>query len=157
MKKILLLTVFALGMLQAWAQNGGPRLVVWQKNGQKVTYDLHDEPETTFGGGILTIKTSKATIEYQLSDVLRYTYENLYDAIELTPNEHAVDLSEDGTSVTFRGLKAGSVVAVYNVGGALLEKRKANGTHPLTLSVKNRPTGVYIVKAGTETIKLMKP
>jgi hypothetical protein len=37
-----------------------------------------------------------------------------------------------------------------------VEQRTVTDKQPLTLSLKNRPNGVYIVKAGTETIKVMK-
>ena len=44
------------------AQTGVPRLVVWQKSGEKAYFDLNKLPETSFGDGMLTIKSSTATI-----------------------------------------------------------------------------------------------
>lgn len=135
----------------------GPRLVVWKKSGEKVTYDLHDAPITTFSGDKLVIRTNKTTVTYPRKDVLRYTYEQVSaTGIELQPGEREVQVNIDGDEVTFRGLKAGAVAKVYGVNGVLISQHTAVAGQPLTVSIKNRPSGVYIVKADTESIKLMK-
>lgn len=73
-KTIILTMLLVLTTLGVWAQNGKPRLVVWQKSGEKAYFDLDKLPETSFADGILTIKSSMAAISYQLANVLRYTY-----------------------------------------------------------------------------------
>lgn len=73
-KTIILTMLLVLTTLGVWAQNEAPRLVVWQKSGEKVYFDLDKLPETSFANGILTIKSRTATISYQLANVLRYTY-----------------------------------------------------------------------------------
>ena len=143
--------------LSAWAQTT-PRLVVWQKSGEKVYYELASLPETTFENGLLKIKCEGFTFSYQLDNVLRYTYEGVGSTgIDLLPNEHAISVSREGNSVTYRNLPTGTTVSLYTANGMLIEQRKAEAGQKLTLSVANRPSGVYIVKAGKETIKLMKP
>ena len=136
---------------------GGSRLVVWLKSGEKVGYELSDQPITTFSGGKLIIQTNKVTIPYERKDVLRYTYEYIEaTGIDLLPGERRVVINREGDEIIFRGLQAGSIASVYAVNGTLVEQRKATDDLPLTISLKNRPNGVYIVKAGTETIKVMK-
>lgn len=143
--------------LPSMAQSDSPKLVVWQKNGEKVVFDLDKLPETTFGGGVLTIKTTTATVSYQLSNILRYTYENVKETgVELQPADRSIKINERGDEVVFRNLKPGSVVTLYDLRGQLLEQRKAESLSPLTISVQNRPGGVYIVKSGNETIKLLR-
>ena len=134
------------------------RLVVWLKNGDKAYFDLNTLPETSFGGGKLTIKSSTSAISYQLGDVLRYTYDdNGASGIEEQPSAYSVKISEEGEDITFRNLKPGTIVKLFSLGGVLLEQRTAEGSKPLTISIQNRPSGVYVVKADHETIKLMKP
>lgn len=134
------------------------RLVVWLKNGEKAYFDLDKLPETSFGGGMLTIKSSTSTISYPLGDVLRYTYDdNGASGIEAMSSAYSVKISEEGETITFRNLKPGTVIKLYNLGGVCLEQRTAEGPEPLTISIQNRPSGVYVVKADHETIKLMKP
>ena len=143
--------------LPSMAQSDSPKLVVWQKNGDKVVFDLDKLPETTFGGGVLTIKTTTATVSYQLSNILRYTYENVKETgVETLPADRSIKINERGDEVVFRNLKPGTMVSLYDLRGQLLEQRKAESLNPLTISVQNRPCGVYIVKSDNETIKLMK-
>ena len=135
----------------------GPRLIVWLKNGDKVTYELADAPVTTFSGSQLIIRSNKATIPYDRRNVLRYTYEDVVDkGVELMPGERRIQINREGDEVVFRGLPVGSKASIYSVNGTLIEQCQVTDSQPLTLSLKNRPNGVYIVKAGTETIKLMK-
>jgi hypothetical protein len=39
----------------AWSESSGARLIVWQKSGEKVYYDLVNAPVTTFHGNLLVI------------------------------------------------------------------------------------------------------
>jgi hypothetical protein len=76
--------------------------------------------------------------------------------IDLQPGERRVHINREGDEVVFRGLQDGTTASIYTVGGQLVGQVKATDNAPLTISLQNRPTGVYIIKAGTETIKIMK-
>lgn len=152
-----LLLVLPLGMLADNPSTDGPKLVVWLKSGEKVVYQLADAPVTTFSGSQLIIRTNKVTIPYERRNVLRYTFEDVVTkGVELMPGERWVEMNHEGDEITFRGLQVGSTARIYAVNGTLVEQCKVTDSQPLTLSLKNRPNGVYIVKAGTETIKVMK-
>ena len=72
MKRIivsLLFTVFSMAVHAAEA-----KLQVWQADGRVVTFDLDEEPVTTYADGNLVIKTSKKTITYPLENVRKFTY-----------------------------------------------------------------------------------
>ena len=159
MRKILFVMMALVLPMVASADDESQRLVVWLKNGEKVHFDLAQLPETSFGGGVLTIKTNTTVVAYQLANVLRYTYENIkvVDEVAMLPNEHSVQVNAEGDAVTFRNLKDGTLVSLYDLKGQLLEQRRAEGLHPVVISVRNRPRGVYIVKSNDETIKLMRP
>ena len=114
-------------------------------------------PETTFENGLFVIKTNNATFQYQMDNVLRYTFEGTGNTgIKLLPSERSISMSKEGDEVTMRNLRVGTVVTIYAANGTILETRKVTDSQPLTLSVAQRPAGVYIVKAGSETIKLLK-
>ena len=137
--------------------SGNPRLIVWLKSGEKVIYELAESPVTTFADGQLIIRTNKVTVPYERKNVLRYTYEDVvYLGIDLQPGERQVQVNREGSDITFRGLPDGTIASVYTVNGTLVGQFKAIAGQPLTVSLQNRPHGVYIVKAATETIKLMK-
>ena len=110
---------------------------------------------TTFEGSQLVIKTTKTTVFYQLENVLRYTYEGIKSGVDLMPGERSVSISREADVVTFYNLPQGTTVSLYSANGMLIEQQTTDGQSH-TLSVKNRPSGVYLVKAGNETIKLLK-
>lgn len=134
----------------------GPRLVVWLRSGERVIYQLADVPVTTFSGGQLVIRTNNVTVPYDRNDVLRYTYEALDTGLDLQASERLVQIDREGNEVSFRGLPTGATASIYSVNGQLVGQVTASDNQPLTISLRNRPSGVYIVKAGTETIKILK-
>lgn len=156
-KKLTLMALLLVFATATWAQTATQRLVVWQKSGEKVYFDLNEEPETTFEDGLLIIKTANgSSVEFHLENIVRYTYEGAHTSIDLMPAERSVSISNEGDAVVLKNLRDGQTVSLYATNGTLLEQRKAIGGVTLTISVSNRPAGVYIVKAGSETIKLMK-
>ena len=154
-QKLILITCLMALTVGAWAQSA-PRLVVWLKTGEKVYYNLSELPETSFEGGQLIIKTQTVTVPYLLENVQRYTYEGAGTGIDLQLSERSVNVTKDGNEVTLRNLEDRSVVSLYAANGVLLEQRTAEGRRPITVSIAQRAAGVYIVKCGTETIKLLK-
>lgn len=140
-----------------WAQDVTQRLVVWQKNGEKVYFDLNEEPETTFEDGKLVIKTTRTTVYYQLANVLRYTYEGTMDAIDgpkLHPGE--VRFLQGTDQMAFDGLPDGTTLEVYSLDGKKLFTKQALGGQRTVLSLASHPAGTYIVKVGDTTYKFMK-
>lgn len=149
----LLLVAACMFSTEVWAQS--QRLVVWQKSGQKVYYELADEPHTTFDNGMLVISSNRIRHEYKLSDILRYTYDGEFNDIE-TPVGDGMGYRQSGDDLDIFGLEKGSLVQLYNMGGILLDSQKADGTNILHFSLSNRPAGTYLVKIGDQTLKFMK-
>ena len=154
-----LLTTFVLIFvsLMTFAQDATQRLVVWQKSGEKVYFDLNEEPETTFEGTQLVIKTNTTTVYYQLENVLRYTYEGTMTAIEgpkLKPGE--VRFMQGSDQMAFDGLPDGTTLEVYSLDGKKLFTKQALGGQRTVLSFSSQPAGTYIVKVGDATYKFLK-
>ena len=157
MRTRLLLALFFLIMTAgAWADTQ-QRLIVWMKDGQKVYYDLAEEPETTFEDGKLAIKTTKTTVYYQLENVLRYTYDgDITDVVgpKLRPNE--IRFMQGKDQMAFDGLADGTVLEIYSLDGMKLGTMQAKGGERTTISFTNRPAGTYIVKVGEASYKFLK-
>lgn len=154
-----LLTTFVLFFvsMMTFAQDATQRLVVWQKSGEKVYFDLNEEPETTFEGTQLVIKTNTTTVYYQLENVLRYTYEGTMTAIEgpkLKPGE--VRFMQGSDQMAFDGLPDGTTLEVYSLDGKKLFTKQALGGQRTVLSLASHPAGTYIVKVGDATYKFLK-
>lgn len=158
MKRHLLTTLvlFFVSMM-TFAQADTQRLVLWQKSGDKVYFDLTEEPETTFENGQLVIKTSKTTAYYLLENVLRYTFEGAMTAIDgpkLKPGE--VRFQQGSDQMAFDGLPDGTTLEVYSLDGKKLFTKQALGGQHTVLSLASHPAGTYIVKVGDATYKFMK-
>ena len=156
MRRIITLSLFVfMAFMTATAQNG-PQLKVWKKDKSTVLFALAEKPVTTFSNNMLVIKTSTATVEYPLAEVQRYTYEGVETGIESIDSDNGVLVKQEKNKLSLRNLKAGEEVRLYSSSGSLLQIVKSNGTEPVVISLSSRPQGVYIVKSGNETIKLMK-
>ena len=154
MKKILL-TATLMAFITSWSF-AEPQLKVWKKDKSTVLFALAEKPVTTFSNNMLVIKTSSTTVEYPLADVLRYTYEGVETGIESIESDNSMLVKQEKDKLSLRNLKAGEEVRLYNASGRLLDILKSNGTDAVIISIASRPQGMYIVKCGSETIKLMK-
>ena len=158
MKRHLLTTLLLIFVsLITFAQDATQRLVVWQKSGEKVYFDLNEEPETTFEGTQLVIKTNTTTVYYQLENVLRYTYEGTMTAIDgpkLKPGE--VRFMQGSDQMAFDGLPDGTTLEVYSLDGKKIFTKQALGGQRTVLSLASHPAGTYIVKVGDATYKFLK-
>ena len=155
MRKQLLLTFVALMFMATTLSFAESQLKVWKKDKSTVLFALSEKPVTTFRNNMLVIKTSTATVEYPLADVLRYTYEGVETGIESIESENSVLYKQERDKLSLSNLKKGTVVYLYNANGNLLDIQKSDG-NTITVSIASRPKGVYIVKCANETIKLMK-
>jgi len=159
MRHKLLVSLFALlACMDVLAQNNATqRLVVWQKSGEKIYFDLTDEPKTTFENGQLVIKTSKTTVFYLLENVLRYTYEGeipIVDGLKLNPGE--VHFMQGKDNMSFDGLADGTIIEVFSLDGKKLQSQTARGGQRTVVSLSSQPVGTYVVKVGDATYKFLK-
>lgn len=131
------------------------KLTVWKKGGEKVVYDLNERPTTTFHGNNLIITTVFGSVTYSLSDVVRYTYSNITNEILSVGNDD-VHISFKDNCLIINGLKGNEKISVYTMDG----KKIFSGTtksNTWQFPLVNYPYGVYIVKIGSATFKIMKP
>ena len=158
MKKVFFLFAILLAMpVVANSQNNTKRLVVWLTNGQKVYHDLSDEPETSFNDGRLWLETNKVSVSYPLTDVLRYTFEGKLGPTmieKVRPGE--IKFSQGDDMMKFDGLPEGTRLELYSVDGKLLDVQQTHEGESSIVSLRDMPTGTYIVKAGEATYKFQK-
>ena len=147
-----------LATLTSWADDETQRLVVWQKGGQKVYFKLTEEPETTFEGGNLVIRTSRTTVSYPLTNVLRYTYEGgtITDVGDVKMRPGEVRFLQNAEQMAFDGLQDGTILEVYTLDGVKIKTVKAQGGQRTVVSLADQVAGTYIVKAGEATYKFLK-
>ena len=132
------------------------RLVVWLKNGEKVLFDLEEYPKTMFSGTNIVIETTNMTVTYPLPQVLRYTYEGNSSGVEIVKSSKEIHVLQKGDELSFKNLRNGSIIQLFSTEGILLESWTVKDNLIMTISLANRPTGVYIVKTNGATYKMMK-
>lgn len=146
-----MIVLLAIGSCTLMAQT----LVIWQKDGSKVYYNLDESPKTTFTPEELVMTTSTAVIKYPLANILRYTYETEATNIgEMkSPN---IGIKQNGDELIVVGLPLGKSITVFSADGKQLMSKRSDGSNRLTLSLSGLPAGVYVIKAENMTYKLMK-
>ena len=134
-------------------------LVVQTRGGGETTFLLVDKPEAKFEGNQLRVRSEKADVSFNISDVLRFLYTKRsvvgIDDLETQNDPTAIDYQQDGTLVISQ-LRAGAGVGVYSMDGKLVQQLKARHAGTYRLSLSSLPRGVYIVKADNITYKIMK-
>ena len=76
MNKILILIILLCNSFMLFAEELPTTLVVWAKDGTKVSYALNEQPKITFTEECLLITTTKVEVSYKLAQMARFTYEN---------------------------------------------------------------------------------
>lgn len=159
MKIRLLIFSYVLVMLPmtAAAQDA---IIFQMKDGNRHVFSLKSQqgspsPNITFGENEVIIKTSE-TLHLKLSDLQRYYFDDYATSISplggVTPG-----ISFDGEVVTVTNQPDGAKVDVYNVGGLLVRSLTARDGHMTQIPLDGLSSGIYIIKVGSVTRKIMKP
>ena len=130
-------------------------LVVWQKDGNSVRYSLDAMPITTFTTEELIITTNTKTITYPLSNILRYTYENVSTSIDGVTNQNGISISHNDNRIIVKGLKKGESASIYRVDGSLILSKTTDGTLDVVFPLDALNYSVYIVKAKGVNYKVL--
>lgn len=156
MKRKILTVLLLLSSLTLLADNPKLRLIVWAKDGTKTYFDLAENPKTTFKDNDLVITCESMTVSYPLEQVIRYTYELVSTGVDNISLEKAVCISQCNDALTLKNLKPGTNVSLYTVDGKLVMAHITGDSRSVTISLSERPKGMYIVKANDVTYKIMK-
>ena len=132
------------------------RLVIWQRTGEKVYYDLAENPRTTFEEGNIVITTSGLSITYPREKVLRYTYEIQSTGVESDETFAPVRVSQQGNDLIFDNLQESTLIQIFTTDGKLMVTQKVADNHSVKISLATYPVGIYLVKVNDATYKMMK-
>ena len=135
-KKILLSYFFTILSLNCFSQNA---LNIHQKDGTLISYVFAEKPKVSFADNKLVVTTSKTIVEFLISDVDKFTFEDIKTSIE-----------DDEIKVANACLEYWEV---YTLGGKLVKKVKIiDDSNPM----ENLPKGIYIIKCGNVSYKIIK-
>lgn len=124
-------------------------LVVFLKSGTKVTLPISDEPKITFDGTVMRVGNG----DYQIENVRKW----MVGEPELLDIENATDKGDIMYRDGILTVGGSASVHVYNAAGveqSVSVKNQGAGLRTADLSAL--PAGVYVIKAGKETLKIQK-
>ena len=153
----LLLAMLAMSIVMQAADKQNVLIVLTKDNVQH-QFILADKPTVTFEGTQLKVTCEKASASasFNLSDVIRFTYDGK-DAAgidELTVDPAEISM-EEGVLVISQ-MKANSTVNVYSMDGKLIRQLKVQRAGTYRLSLSSLPSGVYLVRTDNITYKITK-
>ena len=130
-------------------------LVVDMRDGSHATVQLLEKPTITFEGDMMTIVSSKSTMEFKRTDVKRYRFfrhstNSVEDQPVVLPQATIAE-----NSVSISGIADGTTVTVYTISGTAVCSGIATGEE-CTVSLDLLPSGLYIVTYNDTTIKFFK-
>ena len=105
MKKILFIIVILSSLTNTiMATNDETKLIVWAKDGTKVTYVLNEKPLVTFTETDLVIHSNGIEMNYPLTSMARFTYEKGQNTGVRNINSIESHISFDGNLLCFHNL-----------------------------------------------------
>lgn len=160
--------------LTAYAE-GGYKLLVKLTSEQVDTFALNVRPVVTFDGEYVHIKTDEVHIDsaYVYDKVDKFYFdviaEDVIDSTDVEPIviDEVEELPEetksagfsfayDGRYAQIKGLGSKGQVAVFSVDGKRMQPKTVATSTTVTISMFELPTGIYIIRAGDRSIKIIR-
>ena len=112
------------------------KIIVWLADGNKSEVLFADMPELTYADGYVSIQSNSpsTTLSWPIEDLQKLTFENTSTAIR--------DVKATGLDILSGNM------SVYDLSGKMVKKQ--------IKSLSELPQGVYIVKDGSVTIKVVR-
>lgn len=124
-------------------------LVVFLKSGTKVMLPVSDEPKITFDGTVMRVGNG----DYQIENVQKW----MVGEPELLGIENATDKESIAYRDGLLTISDSADIHVYNAAGVEQPvKVKMQDMGIRTADLSALPAGVYMIKAGKETLKIQK-
>ncbi|MCI7011203.1 MAG: Ig-like domain-containing protein [Prevotella sp.] len=136
-------------------------LLLWNHDGSKTSIRLAEHPNIQFDTVNKTIlcTTRKREIEFHMEDLYKYTLEvedKGTSGINAPHNTTEKAFCMNDNTITISGCKLGSVVKIYKIDGKLIETYKTDNNGAISVPTDNWNQGVYVIKNGSITYKIMK-
>ena len=172
--KVIFFVILILGLNTEIFAIGGIRLFLKLKDKDKPeVYLLADKPIITFNGQQVVIKNSITEINtpYTYGDVEKFFFDVIAEDIidtddddETTPVEELPEekistgfsFAYDGRYAQIKGLGSKGQVAVFSVDGKRMQPKTVATSTTVTISMFELPTGIYIIRAGDRSIKIIR-
>lgn len=156
-KFLLLLGLISMGVINGYAQDKVPGIIVESANGQKVEYKLSDNPKFVFDGQTITLTADGVKVEYIPSELAKVMTGEVEGATGIVETEtQSGDIKVEAGFVRLKGFNAGEAVRVYSVSGTQTASYHTSTDGSLMIPLSSLPSGISIIKTNQQTIKITK-
>ncbi len=125
-------------------------IVAW---GKSIIFALLEKPMITYQNNQLVVATSKETVEIPVGDISSIVFSGTSTAIHNLMSEDKPQVK--GGLVYFSDLKPGTLIYVFTSDGKNIAKVKADYSGTAQVNLSEFPKGIYLIKAGKQTIKII--
>lgn len=126
-------------------------LVVHMKDGSYFEIMLNESPKITFENGVVSFDTKR----FLVSEVRKYTFGEYGNSINDVFAQNGVKYDLDGNIIISPNNKKNFAVYTSN-GQEIKVKSTSLSNGKILIGFSDLPAGVYIVKYGNESFKIMK-
>lgn len=132
-------------------------VVVEQTDNTRIEFLLSDEPQISYNGVVVTIATSRTSVELPTAQVKKvYVAEASVTGISQKETYSIVRIDITSTDINLNGLEAGSIVYAYTIDGRIINSGRANNDGTLQLSIGAIQNEIIVVKTSKQTFKLIR-
>lgn len=131
------------------------RIVVEKSDNNKLAVDLQNFRRITFTGNVVNIMDNVGEKSLEMSDITRIYFDDYTRINEVDFNgskELVAYITPDEIAVN---CEAGEVIAIYNISGSIVLKARQESEGG-SISIANLPKGIYLLRAGKQTVKILK-
>lgn len=163
-KYLLPLSLLLIVCAQAMASNEPSQLVVKMTDGSEKIFVLSEKPVVTFDSKKVYINSSSFSTE--LSNVQEFYFQvessTPTDINQVKPNGKPDTSSKfvfrfvDGQTVSIEGGVAPERVTVYALNGSVVSPKIDKSTNQVVVHLNNLPSGIYIIRANSQSYKISK-
>ena len=129
-------------------------LVVWCKNGAKVSFMLNDKPIVTIKDGKWKIDGKNASAEYEVADVVKMTYDGIPDDIPAIEAGSENPFALDAEALTFLSESKDLHVRIIASSGVIVRQFIARRGTAFSVPLNQFAPGVYIVSVNNISYKI---
>ena len=123
------------------------------KAGGKLILAFSESPKLSFDGDTVEILSAAQSAKFATADVSRLSFQNTTSIANVGLGG---GIGVNGGMIAARGITPRSTVTVFDTSGMALLKADTDASGNASLDTSSLPSGVYIVKAGTASIKFVK-
>ena len=131
-------------------------VLIWQTDGSCTTCQMDAKPVITYSGDSLLLTAENVDVKLPLEGIVNITFGNVATSISSSSVSVQGSIKATSDDVLLSDFKLGTPVFLYSVNGVLEDRYTIPEAGSLQISLVGKRSGMYIIKAGRSTIKIVR-